>query len=71
VGVTACVPVAERVPDQPPLALHEVPSFEVQLKVLVWPSVIDVGVTDSVTVDGGGVDPPPPQPVKARATSSV
>jgi hypothetical protein len=79
VGVTACVPVADRAPDQPPLAVHEVPSFDAQVSVLVWPSVSEAGEADSVTVDGGraGVPllppPPPPQAVKAAVavTSNV
>jgi hypothetical protein len=55
VGVTLCVPPVALVPLQPLLAVHEVALVEDQLSVALFPSVIEVGVTDRATVGNGGL----------------
>lgn len=54
-GVTVAVPFVELVlahpsPGCPPVATHVVASAELQVKVTGWPTLIDVGVADIVTL---------------------
>ncbi|HSY07712.1 MAG TPA: hypothetical protein VK820_04150 [Steroidobacteraceae bacterium] len=58
VGVNVSVPLALLVPLQAPLAVHVEP-FVDHVTVALWPSVIEVGFTDTVTVAGGMLEPPP------------
>jgi hypothetical protein len=69
VGVTAWEPIAAWLPLQAPLAVQEAAWVLDQVRVADWPAVIDVGLTDRVTVGigaGGAVDPLPPQACSAR-----
>jgi len=59
VGVTVVVPLAASEPLHAPLAAHVVPLLEDQVIVALCPRVIEVGVTVTVTDEGGGVLPPP------------
>ncbi len=49
-GVTLSLPETAFAPVQPPLAVHVVPTLEVHVSVVDWPSVIVVGDALSVTV---------------------
>ena len=69
VGVTVWEPVAAWLPLQAPLAEQEAASVLDHVRVADWPAVIDVGLTDTVTVGigaGGAVDPLPPHACSAR-----
>ena len=69
VGVTAWDPVAASLPLQAPLAVQEAAWVLDHVRVADWPAVIDVGLTDRVTVGagaGGALDPLPPQASSAR-----
>ena len=74
VGVTLCVPAVAMVPVQPLLAVQVVALVEDQLSVALCPSVIEVGVTESVMVGNGGLvtvnaadaTKVPPAPVQVR-----
>jgi len=73
VGVTDWEPVAAWPPLQAPLAVQETAWVLDQVRVADWPAVIDVGLTDRVTVGigaGGAVDPLPPQACSARAMTA-
>jgi len=50
VGVTVTLPFDACVPLQAPLAVHEVALVEDQLNLALCPTVIEVGLTDNVTV---------------------
>ena len=70
VGVTAWEPIAAWLPLQAPLAVQEAAWVLDHISVADWPAVIEVGLTDMVTVGigaGGAVDPLPPQACSARA----
>ena len=69
VGVTDWEPIAASLPLQAPLAVQEVAWVLDHISVADWPAVIEVGLTDRVTVGMGGgvVDPLPPQACSARA----
>jgi hypothetical protein len=68
VGVTAWEPIAAWLPLQAPLAVQEAAWVLDHVSVADWPSVIEVGLTEMVTVGAGGaVDPLPPQACSARA----
>jgi hypothetical protein len=79
VGVTACEPVAAWLPLQAPLAVQEAARVLDHVRVADWPAVIDVGLTDRVTVGagagagaGGAVYPlPPPHACSARPMRAV
>jgi hypothetical protein len=69
VGVTAWEPVAASLPLQAPLAVQEAACVLDHVRVADWPAVIDVGLTDRVTVGvgaGGALDPLPPQACSAK-----
>jgi hypothetical protein len=70
VGVTAWEPVAAWLPLQAPLAVQEAAWVLDHVRVADWPAVIEVGLTDRVTVGvgaGGALDPlPPPHACSAR-----
>ena len=69
-GVTAWVPVTASLPLQPPLAVQETAWVLDHVSVADWPAVIEVGLTDRVTVGvgaGGAVDLLPPQACSVRA----
>jgi hypothetical protein len=69
-GVTAWEPVAASLPLQAPLAAQETAWVLDHISVADWPAVIEVGLTDRVTVGigaGGAVDLLPPQACSARA----
>ena len=73
VGVTDWEPVAAWPPLHAPLAVQETAWVLDQVKVADWPAVIDVGLTDRVTVGvgaGGAADPLPPQACSARAMTA-
>jgi hypothetical protein len=53
-GVTLKVPLVFWVPLQAPLAVQEVAFVDDQLSVALWPSAIEVGSTEKVTVGAGG-----------------
>jgi hypothetical protein len=70
VGVTAWEPIAAWLPLQAPLAVQEAAWVLDHVTVADWPAVIEVGLTDMVTVGigaGGAVDLLPPQACSARA----
>jgi hypothetical protein len=70
VGVTAWEPVAAWLPFQAPLAVQEAAWVLDHVSVADWPAVIEVGLTDRVTVGigaGGALDPFPPQACSVRA----
>ena len=70
VGVTAWEPIVAWLPLQAPLAVQEVALLLDHISVADWPAVIEVGLTDRVTVGIGAdgvVDPLPPQACSARA----
>jgi hypothetical protein len=71
VGVSAWEPVVASLPLQPPLAAQETAWVLDHVSVADWPAVIEVGLTDRVTVGvgggAGGADLPPPQACSARA----
>ena len=68
VGVTDWEPIVASLPLQAPLAVQEVAWLLDHISVADWPAVIEVGLTDRVTVGiGGVVDPLPPQACSARA----
>jgi hypothetical protein len=70
VGVTAWEPIAAWLPLQAPLAVQEAVWVLDHISVADWPAVIEVGLTDIVTVGvgaDGAVDPLPPQACSARA----
>ena len=73
VGVTAWEPVAAWLPLQAPLAVQETDWVLDHISVADWPAVIEVGLTDKVTVGGAGgaVDPLPPQACSARAMKAA
>jgi hypothetical protein len=74
VGVTAWEPVAAWLPLQAPLAVQEAAWVLDHVRVADWPAVIDVGLTDKVTVGvgaGGAEDPLPPQACSARPVRAV
>ena len=74
VGVTAWEPVAASLPLQAPLAVQEAAWVLDHVSVADWPAVIDVGLTDRVTVGvgaAGAVDPFPPQADRARPMKVV
>ena len=53
-GVTFKVPLVFWVPLQAPLAVQEVAFIDDQVSVALWPSAIEVGSTERVTVGAGG-----------------
>jgi hypothetical protein len=70
VGVTAWEPIAAWLPLHAPLAVQEAAWVLDHISVADWPAVIEVGLTDMVTVGigaGGAVDPLPAQACSARA----
>jgi len=74
VGVTAWEPVAAWLPLHAPLAVQEAAWVLDHVRVADWPAVIDVGLTDKVTVGvgaGGAEDPLPPQACSARPVRAV
>jgi hypothetical protein len=74
VGVTAWEPVAAWLPLQAPLAVQEVAWVLDHISVADWPAVIEVGLTDMVTVGfgaDGAVDPLPPQACSVRAIKAA
>jgi hypothetical protein len=68
------LPEVANVPDQAPLAVHEVALVEDHVTVTLCPTVIVVGLADSVTVAAGAVltvtaaeaCPLPPAPVQVN-----
>ncbi len=50
VGVTSADPLVAFVPDQPPLAVHEVELVLVQVSVELPPATMPVGFADRLTV---------------------
>lgn len=79
VGVTAWVPVAVSLPLQAPLAVQEAAWVLDHVSVADWPAVIEVGLTDRVTVGvgagagaAGAVYPlPPPHACSAKPMRAV
>ena len=78
VGVTASEPVAAWLPLHAPLAVQEAAWVLDQVSVADWPAVIEVGLTERVTVGvgadagagaGGAVYPLPPLPPQAGNAS--
>ena len=53
-GVTFKAPLVFWVPLQAPLAAQEVAFVEDQVSVALWPSAIEAGSTERVTVGAGG-----------------
>jgi hypothetical protein len=72
-GDTVCVPLVDRAPLQPPLAVQAVALALVHVSVLDWPEPMDVGLAVRVTVGGGATvtvaESPtvPPAPVQTSA----
>jgi len=74
VGVTAWEPIAAWLPLHAPLAVQEAAWVLDHFSVADWPAVIEVGLTEMVTVGigaGGAVDPLPPQACSARAVTAA
>ncbi len=73
-GFTAKVPLVASVPLHAPLAVQEVALVDDQVSVALLPSVIEVGLTASVTVGAAGeltvsdavADALPPVPVQVK-----
>jgi hypothetical protein len=53
-GVTCKVPLVFWVPLQAPLAVQDVAFVDDQVSMALWPSAIEVGSTERVTVGAGG-----------------
>ena len=68
VGVTVFDPVAASVPLHAPLDVQVVPALAVQVTTADCPSVIEVGATARLTVEGGFMLDPPPFPPPQFAT---
>jgi hypothetical protein len=58
VGVTTCVPDVAFVPVHPFDAVHEVALVELQVRVALWPEVIEVEEVVRVTVGTGSPGKP-------------
>jgi hypothetical protein len=74
VGVTVAVPLVAFVPLHAPLAVHDVAFVLDHVSVEDWPSAIDVGLSETVTVGAGGLTVSvaaaalvPPRPVQLSA----
>jgi hypothetical protein len=72
-GETLMVPLVASLPLQAPLAVQEVALLDDHVKVALWPTVIEVGATEMVTVGAGVVTvsmavalAEPPLPVQVR-----
>jgi hypothetical protein len=67
VGITAWEPIADWLPLQAPLAAQEVAWVLDHVNVADWPAVIEVGLTEMLTVGAGeAADPLPPQACSVR-----
>jgi hypothetical protein len=73
-GVTVAVPLVAFVPLHAPLAVHDVAFVLDHVSVEDWPSAIDVGLSETVTVGAGGLTVSvaaaalvPPRPVQLSA----
>ena len=80
VGVTVVVPLTASLPVQAPLAVHDVALLDDQVRLALWPTVIEVGVTVIVTVGAGVVtvrvavafaEPPLPVQVNTKLTEPL